>query len=287
MDLDEAAAAFRELASVIRALRTPGTGCPWDLEQTHATLRPYLVEETYEVLDAIDRTDDRAFVEELGDLLLQVVLHGQLADDRGAFSITEVVRGISEKMVRRHPHVFGLQRVSGSAEVLRNWEQIKAAERQAAGQAPQADGFARLPQALPALLRAQRVGEKAAKALLDWGSLSQFPFEIRRALDGVVAGLPSVPEGGSATDVARRVPADLRERLGRGLGETLFLLCQVARWLGLGAEDCLRAATRRFTERFRRVEERAGRPLHELNPQEREALWAEATAEDDARQEKP
>src|SRR3954470_6081166 len=113
MDLDESAKAFRELAAVIQALRTPGTGCPWDLEQDRRTLRPYLIEEAYEVLDAIDSGDDRAFREELGDLLLQVVLHAQVADDRGAFSITEVVRGIAAKMVRRHPHVFGSLQVSG------------------------------------------------------------------------------------------------------------------------------------------------------------------------------
>src|SRR5919198_885270 len=133
MDLDEAAKAFREFVAVVKALRTPETGGPWDLEQTHQTLRPYLTEEAHETLDAIDRGDDPALREELGDLLLQVVLHAQLADDRGAFSITEVIRGIAEKMVRRHPHVFGSARVSGSAEVLRNWEQIKAAEKQKEG----------------------------------------------------------------------------------------------------------------------------------------------------------
>jgi tetrapyrrole methylase family protein/MazG family protein len=129
MDFDEAAGAFREFVTVIKALRTPGTGCPWDLEQTHQTLRPYLTEEANEVLDAIDRGDDHALSEELGDLLLQVVLHAQLADDRGAFSITEVVRGITEKMIRRHPHVFGSVKVSSADEVVRNWEQIKAEEK--------------------------------------------------------------------------------------------------------------------------------------------------------------
>jgi MazG family protein len=132
MNLDEAASSFREFVTVVKALRTPVTGCPWDLEQTHQTLRQYLVEETQEVLDAIDHGADAPLQEELGDLLLQVVLHAQLADDRGAFSIVEIVRGITAKMVRRHPHVFGSVRVSGSAEVVRNWEQIKAAERQAA-----------------------------------------------------------------------------------------------------------------------------------------------------------
>src|SRR5271154_6601337 len=124
MDLDEAGQVFREFVAVIKALRTPGTGCPWDLEQDHQTLRPYLIEETCEVLDAIDRGDDRSFRDELGDLLLQVVLHAQLGSDRKAFSITDVVRGITEKMVRRHPHVFGGVQVSSAAEVSRNWEQI-------------------------------------------------------------------------------------------------------------------------------------------------------------------
>jgi MazG family protein len=128
MELDEAAKAFREFVAVIKALRTPGTGCPWDLEQDHRTLRPYLVEEAHEVLDAIDRGDDAALCEELGDLLLQVVLHAQVAGDRGAFAVTDVVRGITAKMVRRHPHVFGSVRVSGTEEVRQNWERIKADE---------------------------------------------------------------------------------------------------------------------------------------------------------------
>src|SRR5947209_3038469 len=146
MDQDEAAKAFREFVSIVKALRTPGTGCPWDLEQDHHTLRPYLTEEAHEVIDAIDRSDDRDLQEELGDLLLQVVLHAQLADDRGAFSITEVVRGITAKMVRRHPHVFGSVRVSDAAEVGRNWDQIKAAEaRGEGGVRSPADALDRVP----------------------------------------------------------------------------------------------------------------------------------------------
>lgn len=132
MNADEAAQAFREFVDVVRALRTPGTGCPWDLEQDHQSLRPYLLEEAHEVLEAIERREDVALQEELGDLLLQVVLHAQLAADRQAFSIVEVVRGITAKMVRRHPHVFGDLKVSSVAEVKRNWEQIKAAEKKAA-----------------------------------------------------------------------------------------------------------------------------------------------------------
>jgi MazG family protein len=131
MNPDQAAPAFREFVEVVRALRAPGTGCPWDLEQDHQSLRPYLLEEANEVIEAIDRRDDAALKEELGDLLLQVVLHAQLAADRQAFSITEVVQAITAKMVRRHPHVFGSTQVSGVEEVNRNWERIKAAEKAA------------------------------------------------------------------------------------------------------------------------------------------------------------
>jgi MazG family protein len=127
---DDAASAFRDFVAVVKALRTPGTGCPWDLEQDHRTLRRYLTEEAGEVLEAIDRSDDAALQEELGDLLLQVVLHAQVAADRGAFSIADVVQGISAKMVRRHPHVFGSVQVSSVEEVSRNWERIKAEEKQ-------------------------------------------------------------------------------------------------------------------------------------------------------------
>src|SRR5262249_48152269 len=159
-----AAKAFREFVSIIKALRTPGSGCPWDLEQTHQTLRPYLLEEAHEVLDALDRNDDRSFQEELGDLLLQVVLHAQVAADRSALTIREVVRGIAEKMVRRHPHVFGSVQVKSSAEVMRNWEQIKALEKQGSvGEASGAAAFDRIPESLPAQPRAQRVGKGQSK----------------------------------------------------------------------------------------------------------------------------
>jgi MazG family protein len=133
MDLDEATRTFREFVAVIKALRTPGTGCPWDLEQDHTTLRKYLAEESQEVLDAIDRGDDAGLREELGDLLLQIVLHAQVADDRGAFDITAVVQGITEKIIRRHPHVFGTEKANSVEEVRQNWERIKAAERKAKG----------------------------------------------------------------------------------------------------------------------------------------------------------
>jgi MazG family protein len=248
MDLDEAAKAFREFVSVVRALRTPETGCPWDLEQDHHTLRPYLVEETYEVLEAIDRGEDRSLREELGDLLLQVVLHAQFADDRGAFSIIEVMRGITEKMVRRHPHVFGTERVSGSAEVLRNWEQIKAAERQG-GEPSRAAAFDRVPLALPALLRAQRLGEKAARVRPDHRPLDGVLDEVRARLAGLEEQLGAL--AGNLPAAAPKLPEEARGRLEHGLGDLLFSLCQLARRLGLSAEASLRASSRSFVDRFR------------------------------------
>ena len=166
MNLDGAAQAFREFVAIVSALRAPGTGCPWDLEQDHQSLRPYLLEEANEVLDAIDRGDDGSLQEELGDLLLQVVLHAQLAADRKAFSITEVVQGITAKMVRRHPHVFGKTRVKGVDEVWANWEKIKHAEKKGTRH-ERASAFDGIPKHLPALLRAEKLVKKARKIFAD------------------------------------------------------------------------------------------------------------------------
>jgi tetrapyrrole methylase family protein/MazG family protein len=204
---DRAADTFREFVRVVQALRTPGTGCPWDLEQTHQTLRPYVIEEAYEVLDAIDRGDDRALREELGDLLLQVVLHAQLATDRAAFTIADVVADITAKMVRRHPHVFGDRSVSGTAEVVRNWADIKAAEKRERGD--QRDAYDRVPASMPALLRAQQLGAIAAKCFGEEGE----------------------------------IPAEHAER---DFGAVLFALCQEARRLGINAEEALRRRTDQF-----------------------------------------
>ena len=245
MDLDEAAKAFREFVSVIRALRTPATGCPWDLEQTHQTLRPYLVEEAYEVLDAIDRGDDSALRDELGDLLLQVVLHAQLADDRAVFSITDVARGITEKMVRRHPHVFGHVQARDAGEVRRNWEQIKAAERRdAGGESSQAEALARVPEGLPALLRAQRLDEKATPGDEGRGALEPLLRKLRQHLAALQA---QASAGGPGDGAAGQTVEPLDVQIGR----LLFDLCRLARRLGVSAEDSLRAYNRRFVEQGR------------------------------------
>jgi len=237
MDLDEAAKEFRTFVAVIKRLRTPGTGCPWDLEQNHKTLRPFLIEEAYEVLDAIDRADDRALREELGDLLLQVILHAQVADDRGAFSITEVIHDIERKMVRRHPHVFGSAEARDSEQVIKNWDQIKAAENAEKGYDPApAASLKRLPESMPALQCAHRLGEKAAKMGLEQKSLAFLTGKVSEGLKHLTKKVHEVQKHS--------------EPLEHELGEVLFGICQIARLLGLHAEDSLRASNRRFIENF-------------------------------------
>src|SRR5258706_8261256 len=156
--------AFEELVRIMHRLRAPG-GCPWDREQSHESIKPYLIEEAYEVAEAIDARDDRELCTELGDLLLQIVFHAEMASETQRFAIADVIQAISEKMVRRHPHVFADVEVSGADEVLRNWSRIKAEERQ---HSDDSSALAGVPRAMPALLRAQRLGEKAAHAGFDW-----------------------------------------------------------------------------------------------------------------------
>jgi XTP/dITP diphosphohydrolase len=280
MDLDAAATAFREFVTIIKALRTPGTGCPWDLEQDHEKLQPYLVEEAYEVLDAIDGGEDRALCDELGDLLLQIALHAQIADDRGAFSITEVICGIARKMVRRHPHVFGSVQVQGADEVVRNWEQIKAAEAEETGGFSHPTSLDRLPKGLPALLRAQRIGEKTARAGFDWTSLPSVLAKVReefaeleKAIQVAINDLPATKQAGQT------LPEEVRAPLEHELGDVLFSLCQLARWLNLSAEDDLRACIKRFVARFERMQQQGTGTLRELSAEELSTRWQKAKEE--------
>jgi tetrapyrrole methylase family protein/MazG family protein len=211
--------AFRRFVAVVKALRTPGTGCPWDLEQDHRSLRRFLLEETYETLDALDRGNDPELCEELGDLLLQVVLHAQVAADRQAFTIADVVEGIAEKMVRRHPHVFGDQSVRDSAEVLANWERIKAEEKPTTTR----ESIERLPADLSALHRAQRVLDK----LRDDTTTDAAFASLRAALAGLHMH---------------------RDDLDRRFGDVLLGVCRLARGLGVDAESALRERSRQVAE---------------------------------------
>jgi len=247
------------LVEIMQRLLGPN-GCPWDREQTLQTLRPYVIEEAHEVVDAIDSGAPEDLREELGDLLLQIVFQSELARGLGWFGPDDVVSAICDKLVRRHPHVFGEQKVSGTAEVLANWEAIKAEEKAGRGVL---DG---VPKALPALLRATRVGEKAARAGFDWPELAG----ARAKVDEELAELDEAVRSGE------------RERIEHELGDVLFALVSVARKLDVDAEAALRGTLDRFSQRVRTVETIAkeqGAELSSLSAAALDRLWTQAKAQ--------
>lgn len=248
--------AIHKLLDVMARLRHPEEGCPWDLEQDHLSLRPYLLEEAYEVLEALDAQDDRATTEELGDLLLQIVFHAQMASERGAFDFHQVADGIAEKLIVRHPHIFSDVEVADADEVYRNWEAIKKKNKK---RESLLDG---VPAALPALTRATRIQDKASSVGFDW----------KRAED---VGEKIAEEAREFAEVVGTSPERAREEF----GDVLFSLVNWARKLDLDAEACLREATTRFEGRFRGMEKASGGKLAELDAEGLEALWEEAKAE--------
>lgn len=245
-------------------LRAPG-GCPWDRQQDHASLRDNLLEEAYEALEALDQGDLGRLREELGDMLLQIVLHAQLAREEGAFSWADVVEGITTKLIRRHPHVFGQVTVSGSAEVCRNWDAIKAAERLQQGQ-EKVSRLAGVPKTLPALAYAQAVGRRASRVGFDW-------TEVQGVWSKVDEELAELRRASTSVEWAEE------------LGDLLFALVNLARWLGVEAEEALRATNAKFRARFAQVEEEAHRrgvELEELRLDEMDRLWEEAKSRERA-----
>jgi len=250
--------AFEELVGVMARLRAPG-GCPWDREQTHASIKPYLIEEAYEVIEAIDADDPEEMRKELGDLLLQVVFHAQMAEEAGRFDIAQVAQAIRDKLVHRHPHVFGDVEVEDAKEVLQNWSRIKAAERERDGHADRS-ALAGVPRGMPQLLRAARLGEKAGSAGFDW----------RRAEDV----LDKVREETAELEAALR--AGERAEVEAELGDLLFALTSFARHCELDPEAALAKAADRFSDRFRRLERdfaARGRELRDASDEELEAAW--------------
>ncbi len=252
---------FESLQETMAHLRAP-EGCPWDRDQDHQTLRPYLLEEAYEVLDALDSGDINALREELGDLLLQVVFHAQVAVDQGEFRMPEVIGHINRKLIHRHPHVWGDVSVNDSSDVARNWETIKRQERRDNGNARQSllDGVSR---ALPALAQAYNYQERAARVGFDWEQIEPVIDKIREEIDEIRA----------APDPERRA---------REIGDLLFALVNWIRWMGVEPETALREANRRFYRRFHYIEqaaERAGCSLNQMSLAEMDALWEEAKAQ--------
>jgi tetrapyrrole methylase family protein / MazG family protein len=265
---------FEKLAAVQARLRAPD-GCPWDREQTHASLRTYLIEEAYEVLEAMESGDDAKFAEEMGDLLLQIVFHSEIAREEGRFDVSDVIREVHDKMVRRHPHVFGERRAKDSAEVLKNWEQIKKEERMAAGKKG-AEGSKReektaslldgVSKALPAALEGFQLTRRAARIGFDWDNV-----------EGVIDKMNE-----EAGELREAVGAKDSELVEEEMGDLLFAAVNVARFLHVDPEIALKKANAKFSARFRQMEKLAaerGKTLADISRGEMEGFWEEVKKE--------
>ncbi len=271
------------LLDIMAALRTPDTGCPWDLEQTFATIVPYTIEEAYEVADAVERGDLLDLRDELGDLLLQVVFHARMAEEQGAFAFGDVVEAISNKLHRRHPHVFGDARNLAPGEVKRLWDEIKQAEkaerrhaRARAGLPPEEAGFlGSIPRALPALTRAEKLTSRAAKVGFDWPDTAQVVDKIREELD----------------EVAEAAATGDPDRIEDEIGDLLFAVANLARHHGIDPEAALRRTNAKFERRFAAIERglaTRGRTLEAASLDEMEDLWVAAKeSERDGSEEDP
>jgi len=270
---------IQKLIEVVKALRTPETGCPWDLEQDHKSLRPYMIEEAFEAVEAIDSEDDELICDELGDVLLQVILHGQIADDRGSFNVGNIADSITDKMIRRHPHVFGEQKVNSSEEVLKNWEAIKLEEdrklnSQSNDELKFTNSLKKIPNTLPALLRAQRTGGKASKAGFDW-NLGQGVLEkVKEEISELSEELKPILEGQSFENI--ELTDSNKQKIADELGDVLFSVSQLGRWLGLNSEDCLRESTKKFISRFEHMESNSPSDFESLDENSLIKLWNEA-----------
>lgn len=263
-------AALSELIAVVERLRDPEGGCPWDLEQTHTSLVPYVLEEAHEVADAIRHGDDRHLAEELGDLLLQVVLHARIAAEEGRFDLASIARGISAKLVRRHPHVFGDVDAADSAAVKAHWEAIKQAEQEEAGAAPStsplSDRLAGKVRGQPALAGAMTISRKAAAAGFEWDDMAGVWEKVHEELDELKQAVAEAQASGDKAHAQEE------------LGDVLFTLVNVARWCGIDPEAGLAGTNHRFLDRFSRVEAALGGNLQGRSIRELEGLWQQAKA---------
>jgi len=248
-----------DLVNIMARLRG-ADGCPWDRRQTKDTLRPFLIEETYEILEALDKGDDEELREELGDLLFHIVFMARIAQEEGSFDIYDVIQGVAQKMVHRHPHVFGGTEVSGPHEVEANWAQLKAAEKQ------RESLMEGLPRHLPALMRAYRLTQRASTVGFDWADKDQvwekLEEELREFQDALSEGKEE----------------DLRDEL----GDILFTLVNLSRFIGVDPEDALRRVTNKFAERFQYIEKRLhaeDKDPHGASLAEMDALWEESKGE--------
>lgn len=245
---------FAQLVEIMARLRAPD-GCPWDREQTFDTIKPYLLEETYEVLQAIDARDWKELADELGDLLLQVVFFSQMAAEAGHFDVNDAIEAINSKLIRRHPHVFGDGDAKTSDEVLKKWDEIKATEK------VRPKGLlAGIPRALPALVEGDKIARKAAGAGFDWPGIEPVFDKLREELDE----LEGARKSGSQEDIEGEI------------GDLLFVVVNLARFLKVDPEQALRKTNTKFRRRFAHVEDGLGKPLKDATLEEMEALWQAA-----------
>ena len=254
---------FDQLVQVVATLRSEN-GCPWDKAQTHETLKSDLIEETYEVIEAIDAKSSDKLEEELGDLLLLVMLNAQIAKDQGDFSINEVVRSITDKLIRRHPHVFGDVDVKDTETVLQNWEAIKRSEAGYEDRTSVLDG---VPESLPSLLRAQKIQNKAARVGFDWDTVTDVLPKLEEEIEEVKA---SVKKGDTA-------------EIEMEIGDLLFSVVNLCRFLDVQAEEALRQAVRKFTTRFQKMEETLegrGKSFNDYDLAGLDLIWEEAKKEE-------
>lgn len=252
--IDSEIAAYQRLRGIVARLRAPD-GCPWDREQTHASLRPYLIEEAYEVLATLDEGDMAAMPEELGDLLFQITLHVQLAEEAGVFSMREVLDGLSDKLMRRHPHVFGDTQLATSAEVIEQWDELKRGERE-----PDSSVLASVPRAMPALVLAQTLLRKTASVGFEWPERRDVLVKLAEELQE----LDNAPS---------------KEQAAEEFGDVLLNLANYARYLEIDAEEALRGAATKFRTRFEQVESEtvgAGRSIKDTPAEELLRLWSQA-----------
>ena len=256
---------IEKFLETIKALRDPVSGCPWNKEQSHSSLKRYLLEELYECMEAIDLASDEVLKEELGDVLLQVVLHAEIASERGAFNFSDVVNCANEKMIRRHPHVFKDLKANNSSEVDEHWEKIKKAEK-----SERKSIFEGIPKELPALARAWLISKKAVRESFEWDE----EFKLWDQLDSEIEELKEIVLNKTELSPSEKVAAELE------LGDILFTAVNIARWFKIDPEDALRKTNNKFTERFNLmmdiVKASGADSLKGFSPDELEAFWKEA-----------